>query len=111
VGYLGADAEVRYTAGGDARAIAKFSMATREKWPDGAEAEDDTQWHRCVAWDKLGELAGELLKKGAKVYVEGRMRTRKWIGKDKVPRYTTEIVVDEFSALAAAPPAAPKNHR
>jgi single-strand DNA-binding protein len=64
-----------------------------------------------VAWDKLSELAGELLKKGAKVFVEGRIRTRKWIGTDKVPRYTTEIVVDEFSALDAAPPAAPNNQR
>lgn len=103
VGHLGADPEVRYTSGETARAVANFSVATTEKWMDGNTAREDTQWHRCVVWGKLGELAGEFLRKGSKVYIEGRMKHRKWTDKEKIERVTTEVMVDEFSALDDAP--------
>jgi single-strand DNA-binding protein len=75
IGRLGRDPEVRYTASG--RAVAKFSIATSEQWTDkeGGKKEERTEWHRIVAWARLGEICGEYLKKGSQVYIEGRLQT------------------------------------
>lgn len=99
VGHLGKDAEVRYAASGDA--IANFSVATSESWKDKTtgEKKEQTEWHRCVAYRKLGEIAGQYLKKGSQVYIEGKLKTRKWQDKDGQDRYSTEIQVDELKML------------
>lgn len=99
IGNLGADPEVRYTQ--NSTAIANLSIATSETWKDKAtgESREQTEWHRCVAYRRLGEVAGEYLKKGSKVYVEGKLQTRKWQGQDGQDRYTTEIVVNELQML------------
>jgi len=99
IGNLGADPEVRYTQ--NSTAIANLSIATSESWKDKATGEprEQTEWHRCVAYRRLGEIAGEYLKKGSKVYIEGRLQTRKWQGQDGQDRYTTEIVVNELQML------------
>ena len=90
IGNLGADPEVRYTASG--MAVATFNVATKETWKDKNNSKQDrTEWHRVVAWGKLGEQAGEYLKKGRLVYVEGRMQTREYEGKDGIKRKTFEI--------------------
>ena len=102
IGYVGADPEVRYTAADPKKAVANFTIATTERWREGEELREDTQWHKCVAWGRLGELAGELLVKGSPVYVEGRLKTRPWKDRDNVERFTTEIVLDDFSALSGA---------
>lgn len=108
IGRLGADPEVRYLDNGDA--VATFSMATSEKWNDKntGEKQERTEWHRCVAWRRLGEVCGEYLKKGKQVYVEGKLQTREWTDKDGVKRYTTEIVLSNMEMLGDAgnrPPA------
>ena len=99
VGNLGADPEVRYTQ--NSTAIANLSIATSETWKDKqtGEPREQTEWHRCVAYRRLAEIAGEYLKKGSKVYVEGRLQTRKWQGQDGQDRYTTEIVINEMQML------------
>ena len=99
IGNLGADPEVRYTQ--NSTAIANLSIATSETWKDKqtGEPREQTEWHRCVAYRRLAEIAGEYLKKGSKVYVEGRLQTRKWTGQDNVERYTTEIVINEMQML------------
>lgn len=99
IGNLGADPEVRYTQSNTA--IATLSIATSETWKDKAtgEPKEQTEWHRCVAYRRLAEIAGEYLKKGSKVYIEGRLQTRKWQGQDGVERYTTEIVVNDLQML------------
>ncbi|WP_290654442.1 single-stranded DNA-binding protein [Idiomarina sp.] len=99
VGNLGSDPEVRYTQ--NSTAIANLSIATSESWKDKqtGEPREQTEWHRCVAYRRLAEIAGEYLKKGSKVYVEGRLQTRKWQGQDGQDRYTTEIVVNELQML------------
>ncbi|RUO80157.1 single-stranded DNA-binding protein [Idiomarina tyrosinivorans] len=99
VGNLGADPEIRYTQ--NSTAIANLSIATSETWKDKqtGEPREQTEWHRCVAYRRLAEIAGEYLKKGSKVYVEGRLQTRKWQGQDGVERYTTEIVINEMQML------------
>ena len=98
VGHLGGDPETRYTPSG--AAVANFNMATNESWRDASgELQDKTEWHRCVMFGKSAELAGELLKKGQLVYVEGKLQTRNWEDKDGVKRYTTEVVCDMFTML------------
>jgi single-strand DNA-binding protein len=100
VGRLGSDPEVRYTPSG--MAVANFNIATNEKWKDkgSGEMKERTEWHRIVAWGRLGEICGEYLAKGKMVYVEGRLQTRSW-EKDGVTRYTTEIVAQEMKMLDA----------
>ena len=98
VGHLGGDPETRYTPSG--AAVANFNMATNESWRDAnGELQEKTEWHRCVMFGKSAELAGELLKKGQLVYLEGKLQTRNWEDKDGVKRYTTEIVCDIFTML------------
>lgn len=91
VGNLGRDPEVRYTP--DGTAVANFSVATSEQWTDkqSGEKKERTEWHRIVAWRRLGEICGEYLSKGSQVYVEGKLQTRSW-EQDGVTRYTTEII-------------------
>ena len=98
VGHLGGDPETRYTPSG--AAVANFNMATNESWRDAnGELQDKTEWHRCVMFGKSAEMAGELLKKGQLVYIEGKLQTRNWEDKDGVKRYTTEVVCDMFTML------------
>jgi single-strand DNA-binding protein len=98
IGRLGQDPEVRYTP--DGIAVANFSVATSETWTDKqtGEKKERTEWHRIVAWRRLGEICGEYLSKGRQVYVEGRLQTRSW-EKDGVTRYTTEIQADTVQFL------------
>ena len=99
IGNLGADPEVRYSQNG--KAVANFRIATTETWKkaDGSK-EEQTEWHRIVAFGRLGEICGEYLAKGSKVYVEGRLQTRKWQDRDGNDRYTTEIVAREMKMLS-----------
>lgn len=99
IGNLGADPEVRYTAGGSA--VANVRLATAESWRDkeSGEQQERTEWHRIVFFSRLAEIVGEYLKKGAQVYIEGRLQTRKWQDRDGNDRYTTEIVANEMQML------------
>ena len=99
VGNLGRDPEVRYSANG--AAICNVSIATTRNWKskDSGEKMEETEWHRVVFYDRLAEIAGEYLKKGRPVYVEGRLKTRKWTDKDGVEKYTTEIIAQEMQLL------------
>ncbi len=99
IGNLGADPETRHTAGGNA--VTNFNIATSESWRDrqSGEQQERTEWHRIVMFGKLAEIAGEYLRKGAKVYIEGRIQTRKWQGQDGQDRWTTEIVANEMQML------------
>ena len=99
IGNLGADPEIRYTQ--NSTAVANISIATTERWKDKqtGQPKEETEWHRCVAYRRQAEIAGEYLKKGSKVYIEGRLKTRKWTGQDNVERYTTEIVINELKML------------
>ncbi|ANB16855.1 single-stranded DNA-binding protein [Dokdonella koreensis] len=99
VGNLGADPETRYTASG--AAITNIRLATSESWRDKqtGENQERTEWHRVVLFGKLGEIAGEYLKKGRQVYIEGSLRTNKYTDKDGVERYTTDIVANEMQML------------
>jgi len=99
VGNLGNDPEVRYANNG--AAIANLSIATSESWKDKNTGEqvDKTEWHRVVMFNRLGEIAGEYLKKGSKVYVEGKLQTRKWQDQSGQDKYTTEIVASEMQML------------
>ena len=101
VGNLGRDPEVRYTA--DGRAVANVTIATSESWKDkqSGERQEKTEWHRVVFFGRLAEIAGEYLKKGAQVYIEGRLQTRKWEDKSGQERYTTEIVASEMQMLGS----------
>ncbi len=98
IGNLGRDPEVRYTP--DGAAVANFSIATSEQWKDKAtgEKKERTEWHRIVAFRRLGEICGEYLSKGKQVYIEGRLQTRSW-EKDGITRYTTEIVASDVQFL------------
>ena len=100
VGNLGKDPEMRYTQ--DGKAVANFSIATTDKWKDKATGEnrEKTEWHRIVAFDRLGEICGEYLSKGKQVYVEGRIQTRSW-EKDGITRYTTEVVANTMQMLGS----------
>jgi len=99
IGRLGADPEVRYTAGGSA--IVNLSIATNEMWKDKqtGESQERTEWNRVVFFGRLAEIVGEYLKKGSRVYVEGSLRTRKWQDKSGNDRYTTEVAADEMQML------------
>ena len=99
VGNLGADPEVRYMPSGGA--VANIRLATSESWKDKQTGEnvEQTEWHRVVLYNRLGEIAGEYLKKGSKVYIEGSLKTRKWQDKEGLERYTTEIVAREMQML------------
>lgn len=99
VGNLGKDPEIRYMTNGDA--VANVTIATSESWKDKASGEkkEITEWHRLVFYRKLAEIVGQYLKKGSTVYVEGRIRTRKWQDKEGQERYTTEIEVSEMQML------------
>ncbi|MBE0642918.1 MAG: single-stranded DNA-binding protein [Bacteroidetes bacterium] len=98
IGHLGSDPELRYTEGNVP--VATFNVATNESYKDqNGNLVDRTEWHRCVAWRKLAELFGEYLKKGSKVYLEGKLQTRQWDDKDGNKRYTTEIVISDFTFL------------
>jgi len=100
IGNLGKDPEVRYTANG--AAIANVTLATSESWKDKqtGETQERTEWHRVVMFNRLGEIAGEYLRKGSKIYIEGRLQTRKWQDKTSgQDRYTTEIVADSMQML------------
>jgi single-strand DNA-binding protein len=101
VGNLGRDPETRYMP--DGAAITNVSVATSFQWTDKASGEkkEETEWHRVVFRGKLAEVAGEYLKKGSQVYVEGRLRTRKWQDKEGQDRYTTEIVAERMQMLGA----------
>ena len=101
IGNLGRDPEVRYTTNG--AAICNMSLATTRTWKskDSGERQEETEWHRVVLYDRLAEIAGEYLKKGRSVYVEGRLKTRKWTDKDGVEKYTTEIVAMEMTLLGS----------
>ena len=99
VGNLGRDPETRYAPSG--AAICNVTIATSRNWKDKATGEkrEETEWHRVVFYDRLAEIAGEYLKKGRPVYVEGRLKTRKWTDKDGVEKYTTEIIAEEMQLL------------
>ena len=99
IGNLGRDPEVRYTPNGSA--VCDVSLATTRNWKskDSGERQEETEWHRVVFFDRLAEIAGEYLKKGRPVYVEGRLKTRKWTDKDGVEKYTTEIFADQMQLL------------
>lgn len=101
VGNLGRDPESRY--GADGSAIVNVSLATTDTWKDKAtgEKKEATEWHRLVFFNRLAEIAGQYLKKGSQIYVEGRLRTRKWQDKDGQERYTTEIVIDQMQMLGS----------
>lgn len=100
VGNLGRDPEVRYSP--DGAAVCNVSIATTSQWKDKASGErrEETEWHRVVMYNRLAEIAGEYLKKGRPVYIEGRLKTRKWQDKDTgADRYSTEIVADQMQML------------
>ena len=99
VGNLGADPETRYTANGGA--ITNIRLATSENWKDKqtGDNQERTEWHRVVLFGKLGEIAGEYLKKGRQVYIEGSLRTNKYTDKDGIERYSTDIVANEMQML------------
>ena len=99
IGNLGADPEIRYTQSGTQ--VATFRIATTERWKgqDG-QMQENTEWHRIVAWARLAEICGEYLNKGSRVYIEGRIQTRKWQDQNGNDRYTTEIVAREMKMLS-----------
>ena len=99
VGYLGRDPEIRYLSNGDA--VANVSIATSESWKDKqtGEPREVTEWHRVVFYRRLAEVVGQYLKKGSQVYVEGKIKTRKWQDKDGQERHTTEIEATEMKML------------
>ena len=99
VGNLGKDPEVRYMPNGNA--VANITLATTESWKDKqtGESQEKTEWHRVVLFRRLGEIAGEYLKKGSQVYIEGKLQTRKWQDNTGNDRYTTEIIANEMQML------------
>ena len=109
VGRLGQDPELRYTP--DGTAVANFSIATSIEWKDrdSGGKKEKTEWHRIVAWRRLGELCGEYLAKGRQVYIEGRLQTRDWQDRDGNKRYTTEVVATEIQFLGSRDSAGPRD--
>ncbi len=99
IGRLGRDPELKYTP--DGVPVATFSIATSEEWKDKntGEKQERTEWHRIVAWRKLGEICGEYLRKGSQVYIEGRLQTRSWDDRDGNKKYTTEIIALNMQML------------
>ena len=101
LGNLGRDPETRYTAGGDA--VTNLNIATSEQWKDkSGEKQERTEWHRVVLFGRQAEVAGEYLKKGRSVYIEGRLQTRKYTDKDGVEKYSTEIVADRMQLIGGS---------
>src|SRR5580765_7328191 len=101
IGNLGRDPETRYTTGGDA--VTNLNIATSEQWKDkNGEKQERTEWHRVVLFGRQAEIAGEYLKKGRSVYIEGRLQTRKYTDKDGVEKYSTEIVADRMQLIGSA---------
>lgn len=107
IGNLGTDPEVRFMPNGGA--VANLTIATSDAWTDKATGakKEQTEWHRLVIYQRLAEVAGEYLRKGSKIYIEGRLRTRKWQDQQGVERYTTEIIVSELQMLDGKPADAP----
>jgi len=100
IGHLGSDPKVSYTQSGTA--VATLSVATNRRVKDKAgDFQDETEWHRVIVWDKAAEFCGKYMAKGANIYVEGRLQTRKWKDNDGVDRYTTEIVAHETKSLSS----------
>ena len=100
IGNLGRDPETRYTTGGDA--VTNLNIATTEAWKDkSGEKQEKTEWHRVVLFGRQAEIAGEYLKKGRSVYIEGRLQTRKYTDKEGVEKYATEIVGDRLQLLGS----------
>ncbi len=101
IGNLGKDPEVRYATSGSA--ICNITVATSRNWKDktSGERQEETEWHRVTFFDRMAEVAGEYLKKGKSVYIEGRLKTRKWTDKEGVERYTTEIMADRMEMLGS----------
>ncbi|MBI1892253.1 MAG: single-stranded DNA-binding protein [Burkholderiales bacterium] len=101
VGNLGRDPETRYMPNGEA--VTNITVATTESWKDKASGEkkEQTEWHRITFYRKLAEIAGQYLKKGSQIYVEGRLQTRKWTDKEGAERYTTEIIADTMQMLGS----------
>jgi len=101
IGNLGKDPEVRYAPSG--AAICNITLATSRQWKDktSGEKQEETEWHRVVFYDRLAEIAGEYLKKGRPVYVEGRLKTRKWTDKEGIDKYTTEVIADQMQLLGS----------
>jgi single-strand DNA-binding protein len=101
IGNLGRDPEVRYTPSGSA--VCNISIATTRNWKDknSGDKVEETEWHRVVFYDRLAEIAGEYLKKGRSVYVEGRLKTRKWQDKEGRDTYTTEVIADNMQLLGS----------
>jgi len=101
IGNLGRDPELRYTSGGTP--VANFTLATTDRWtdPGSGEKRERTEWHRVVVWSKQAEIAGEYLRKGRQVYVEGSLQTRDWTDKEGNKRYTTEIRAQRFQMLGS----------
>lgn len=99
IGNLGADPETRYTTSGDA--VASITLATTDEWKDkvSGDKKQQTEWHKVVFYRKLAEIVGQHLRKGSQVYVEGRIKTKKWTDKDGVERYTTQIEATEMKIL------------
>lgn len=99
VGHLGKDPETRYMPNGDP--VTNVTIATSESWKDkgSGEQKEATEWHRVTFYRRLAEIAGQYLKKGSQVYIEGRLQTRKWQGQDGQDRYTTEIIASEMKML------------
>ena len=99
LGNVGQDPEIRHTPSGDA--VCKLSVATSEQWTDkqSGEKREATEWHRCILWRRLAEVAAEYVHKGDQIYLEGKITTRKWQGQDGQDRYTTEIKVSEMQLL------------
>jgi single-strand DNA-binding protein len=111
VGNLGQDPETRSTPGGTT--VTNLRIATSESWRDkqSGEMKEQTEWHTVVLWSRLGEVAGEYLRKGSQVYIEGRLRTRKWQDKSGNDRYSTEIVASEMQMLGGRGGSAPTESR
>ena len=101
IGNLGQDPEVKYMQSGDA--VASFSLATSESWKDKTSGEqvEKTEWFRCVAWRKPAEIIGQYVKKGQKLYIDGKLQTRKYTDKEGVERQITEVQVNDFILLSA----------
>ena len=99
IGNLGSDPELKYTPSGVP--VTNFNLATSESWADKStgERQERTEWHRLVLWRKLAEIAGQYLKKGSKIYVEGKLQTRSWDDQNGQKRYTTEVVVNDMQML------------
>lgn len=112
LGNLGQDPDMKYTASGTA--VVSISVATSRNWKnkESGDRQEETEWHRVVAYDRLAEIIGEYCKKGKPIYIEGRLKTRKWQDKDGIERYTTEIVVESLQLLGGRDDgAAPRQER